>query len=98
LSGLQWMQVGPGSATATGTLNVNNCIPDCAAGTYFQYSVRLLASDPRQCNVAVYAPYSDVSQEVQAYVFNQIQVAALSGNPPSAYVGISPPDLPPACG
>ncbi len=98
LSSLQWTQVGPRSATATGTLNVNNCIPGCAAGTYVQYSVRLLASDPRQCNVAVYAPYSDVSQEVRAYVFNQIQVAALSGNPPSAYVGTSPPDLPPACG
>ena len=98
LSGIQWTQAGPGSATATGTLNVNNCIPSCAGGTYVQYSVRLLASDPRQCNVAVYAPYSDVSQEVRAYVFNQIQVAAVSGNPPSVYVGTSPPDLPAACG
>ena len=93
LSGLQWTQLGTSSVTATGTLNVNNCNPSCAGGSYVQYSVRLVASDPQQCNVAVYPPSSDASQEVRAYVFNQIQVAGLSGNPPAAYLGTSPPGI-----
>jgi hypothetical protein len=98
LSGLRWTQVNSSSATATGTLNVDNCKPDCASGTQVQYPVQLVASNPQQCTVTVYTPSTGASQQMQADVFNQIQVTALSGNPPSFLVGTSPPVLPPACG
>jgi hypothetical protein len=39
------------------------------------------ASNPQHCNVAVYKQYSSVSQQKKAYVFNKIQLKALSGNP-----------------
>lgn len=97
LSKLNWTQVTSSKATATGTLNYDNCTPDCASGTYVQYPVQLAASDPMHCTVAVYEPYSDVSQETQAYVFNRIQLTALGGNPPSYLVG-SIAALPAACG
>jgi hypothetical protein len=98
ISGLQWTQPSASGATATGMLNVNNCTPSCADGTMVHYPVRLQASNPQQCTVAVYAPGSDESQQTQAYVFNQIQITALSGSPPSYLLGTSPSDLPPACG
>jgi len=97
LSGLHWAPVSPANATATGTLNVNNCTPDCASGTNVQYPIQLSASNPQHCNVAVYKKYGSVSQQEKAYVFNKIQLKALSGNPPSYLVG-STPTLPPACG
>jgi len=97
ITSIHWTHVGPSSATATGTLNVDNCTPSCAGGTYVQYPVQLTASNPMHCTVAVYQQYSDVSHPVAAYVFNKIQVTALSGNPPSYLVG-SPGALPPACG
>jgi hypothetical protein len=69
------------NATATGPLNVNNCTPDCANGTNVQYPIQMSASNPQHCNVAVYKQYSSVSQQKKAYVFNKIQLKALSGNP-----------------
>jgi hypothetical protein len=77
-------------------LNANNCTPNCASGTNVQYSVKLLASDPQHCTVAVYKQYSSVAQEKKAYVYNKLQLKALGGNPPSYLVG-STPTLPPAC-
>jgi hypothetical protein len=85
------------NATATGTLNVNNCTPDCANGTNVQYPIQMSASNPQHCNVAVYKQYSSVSQQKKAYVFNKIQLKALSGNPPSYLMG-STQTLPPVCG
>lgn len=96
LSGLHWAPISSNDAAAQGTLNVDNCTPSCASGTTVQYPIELIASNPQHCTVAVYKPYSTVSKQEQAYVFNKIQLKALSGNPPSSLVG-STPTLPPAC-
>jgi pimeloyl-ACP methyl ester carboxylesterase len=96
LSGLQWTMTSTASATANGTLNVDDCNPDCASGTTVTYPVQLSASTPQICTVAVYAQYSSVPQQETARVFNTIRVKALRGSPPSNLIG-STPALPPAC-
>lgn len=96
LTGLQWVHMTPTVATANGVLNYNSCVPACAAGHYVHYSVELTASDPTHCTVAVYAPHSDVSSRVPAYVFNKLRLTAVSGNPPAEFMG-SIAALPPAC-
>jgi hypothetical protein len=97
ISGLQWSKVSQSGAVAPGTLNHNTCTPACAAGNYVTYPVELLASDPEQCTVTVYQPYSDVSQQENSYIFNKIYINALEGQPPAYLVG-NTPLLSPACG
>jgi hypothetical protein len=97
LSGLRWAQVSSDSATAKGSLNVDNCTPDCASGSNIKYPIELLASDPQHCIVTVYKQYSTVSKQENTYVFNKMRLKALGGNPPSQFIG-STPSLPPACG
>jgi hypothetical protein len=96
ISALRWAQATPTGITATGTLNVLNCTPDCPSGTYVTYPVELIVSDPQHCTVNVYQPYSDQFKAEEAYVYNTIYAKALSGNPPSHFVG-NAQALPPAC-
>ena len=51
---------------------------------------------PQHCTVNVYQPYSDQFKAEEAYVYNTIYAKALSGNPPSHFVG-NAQALPPAC-
>jgi pimeloyl-ACP methyl ester carboxylesterase len=97
ISGLHWAQPSQSGATGTGTLNVNDCTPNCAAGTYVTYRVQLLLSDPRECSLKVYPVHGDVPAAAQAVVFNKIYVKALGGNPPAAMTGYTA-TLPAACG
>lgn len=47
LVGLRWHSWGPRIATATGTDLVNDCRPNCAAGRFHPYPVRVTLSEPR---------------------------------------------------
>ena len=100
LSGLDWTQVNPDSASATGQLNLNNCKPDCASSTSFStIQIRLRASHPEQCNVTFYTQGNNGPQQEMADVFDQLQVTAVNETPlPSWLTGPSPQDLPLACG
>jgi pimeloyl-ACP methyl ester carboxylesterase len=100
LSKLDWSQVSPSGATATGSLNLNNCAPSCAASTSFTtVPIRLQASKPRQCTVYVYPQGISTPQQSGAYVFDQLEVTAVNGAPlPAGLSGRSPFDLPAACG
>lgn len=96
ISALHWAHATPADITATGTLNVDNCTPACASGTYVTYPVELVVSAPQHCTVKVHKPYSDQFTTKQAYVYNTIFVKVLRGNPPSYLVG-NTQSLPPAC-
>ena len=90
ISGMQWTQVLTAGASATGTLNLDNCTPDCAQGTDETYLVKMVATEPEECSVAVYPQYSDQSQTVRAYVFTNVEILAVDSSPPSAYTGELP--------
>lgn len=90
ITGLHWAKVSPTTASATGTLNVDNCTPDCAQGADVTYPVRVIASDPKNCQVSVYQPYSDTPHAVQAYLFTNVTIVPLSGSPPAGYIGELP--------
>jgi hypothetical protein len=49
LSGLRWSSFGGASASARGTLKMNTCEPNCAAGKVVSYPVAVQASDQRNC-------------------------------------------------
>jgi hypothetical protein len=49
LYGLRWSSFGGPSAQATGTLELNTCTPNCAAGKFVRYPVAVKAHDPRTC-------------------------------------------------
>lgn len=44
---LRWDTWGPGTATATGTDMVNDCVPYCAAGRFHGYPVTVTLSHPQ---------------------------------------------------
>jgi hypothetical protein len=44
VNGISWTSWGQATATGTGTLNVNNCTPSCAAGTYTGYPATVTLS------------------------------------------------------
>jgi hypothetical protein len=89
LDQLVWSEIGPSRAVGTGRLNYDNCIPNCAEGTYTTYPYGVTASNPMDCTVSVHADYSDISEPVQAYVYSVITVRSLSGTPSPHYVGSS---------
>ena len=97
ISGLQWSKTSQNSAKATGILNADSCKPDCASGSYVNYPIQLLVSDPQQCTVSVHKPYSYVSQQENVLVFSKIYVNVLEGHPPADLAG-NTPVLPLACG
>jgi hypothetical protein len=94
-AGLTWT-VGTTSATGIGTLNVDNCTPDCASGTASHYPVHILLSDPQHCSVRIYDTSSNTYSQAAAYIFDKINVVSLSGNPPSYFLGNSA--FSPVCG
>jgi hypothetical protein len=53
LSALRWSSFGGASAMATGTLDLNTCTPNCAAGKVVHYPVAVAASAPRSCKAGL---------------------------------------------
>jgi hypothetical protein len=53
LSGLRWSSFGGTSAQARGTLEMNTCTPNCAAGRVVKYPVTVQANDQRTCKVGL---------------------------------------------
>jgi hypothetical protein len=49
LTGLRWSSFGGTSATGKGTLVVNTCEPNCAAGNGRRFAVAVTATGPRTC-------------------------------------------------
>jgi hypothetical protein len=90
IDNLRWAASSQGGLIGTGTLHYDDCIPNCAGGTYHTSYIQITASDPQQCNVQVYPQgLGNPSQTVSADVFNMIDVQALQGSPPSFLVGTS---------
>ncbi len=46
LSDIQWTYWGLLTATATATIDINQCVPNCAMGKYTSYPVSVVLSDP----------------------------------------------------
>ena len=67
---IQWAADNQGDLIGTGTLNHDNCNPDCASGSSETFPVKITASTPRQCTVTIYpnGP-GNPSQTEQAEVF-----------------------------
>ena len=78
---------GPQSMTMTGTLAYDECQPDCAAGPTVTFPVQVIATAPQTCTLQVDQASSTVPE--RAYVYSEITVKALSGNPPPNLVGTS---------
>jgi pimeloyl-ACP methyl ester carboxylesterase len=78
---------GPASMTMTGVLTYDECQPDCAAGPTVTFPVQVIATAPRTCTLQVDQQGSTLPEK--AYVYNEITVKALSGNPPTQLVGNS---------
>lgn len=49
LTHLHWNSFGGASATASGSYHVNDCKPNCAAGHFHDYAVRVVVSNARSC-------------------------------------------------
>jgi hypothetical protein len=90
IDGLQWAPGSQSDLVGTGTLHYEDCNPSCVGGTYEAIPVQITASHPQRCSVQLYPKgLGNPSQTVNADVFNQIDVKALQGNPPSFLVGTS---------
>ncbi len=48
VDGLTWSSWGPGGATGTGTLHEDNCVPNCASGSYGSYPATVTLSGAAQ--------------------------------------------------
>jgi hypothetical protein len=90
LSGLSWKGAGRTTATATGTFNHDECLPNCAEGSYVRFAIRLTAADPEWCTVTLYSRQL-VRSTRRAYVYDTITTRATSRRLP--YV----PSFRPAC-
>lgn len=77
----------PESMTMTGTLAYDECQPDCGAGPTVTFPVQVIATAPKTCTLQVDQVGSTVPK--QAYVYSDITVKVLSGNPPTYLVGNS---------
>jgi hypothetical protein len=77
----------PESMIMTGILSHDECQPDCAAGPIVTFPVRVVATDPRTCDLQTYQSGSTLP--AQTYVYSKVTVSVLSGNPPSYLVGDS---------
>jgi hypothetical protein len=84
ITGLQWTPGSQGDLIGTGTLNYDNCNPNCAEGTAETFPVQITASNPQQCTVQLYPNgLGNPSQKVHAEVFSQVNIQPLKGSPPS---------------
>jgi serine/threonine-protein kinase len=85
---IQWAADNQGDLVGTATLNYDNCSPDCAGGSLETFPVKITASNPQNCTVAIYPNgIGNPSQTIQAEVFSRIDIQALQGSPPSFLVG-----------
>jgi hypothetical protein len=78
---------GPESMTMTGVLTYDECQPACAAGPIVTFPVRVVASAPQKCTLQIDQTGSALPE--QAYVYSEISVIALSGDPPPSLIGNS---------
>lgn len=91
INNVDWIDIekvnawGPDSMTMTGVLNYNDCKPACAGGQMFTFPVQVVATAPQKCTVQVNVSGSTTRQE--AFVYSQININALSGNPPAFLLG-----------
>jgi hypothetical protein len=53
LRSLSWSSFGGATARAKGTLEVNKCEPNCAAGKFSKYPIKASASGTRKCKGAL---------------------------------------------
>lgn len=53
LKGLKWSSWGGTSASGSGTASANTCTPNCAAGKFKSYPVKVKADQPRHCGKSV---------------------------------------------
>jgi pimeloyl-ACP methyl ester carboxylesterase len=77
----------PTSMTMTGVLSYDECRPDCAAGPTVTFPAQVVATAPHTCTLQVDQQGSTLPEK--AYVYSDITVKALSGNPPAQLVGNS---------
>jgi len=49
LTHLKWSSFGGATAAATGSYYVNDCTPDCAAGKFHSYPIRVTLSGAKAC-------------------------------------------------
>jgi len=83
ISGLQWSAMGAPTSLARGTLNIDDCQPNCASGHFTQHPIQLTASQPRHCIVRSYDPGRDDYRTYPAYVYNSL-VAHMAGGDQSS--------------
>jgi len=62
VSNITWSTWSSAGATGTGTVNLNNCVPNCASGTFTGYPATVTLSG--------------ASQTSQGYVFTQMVISA----------------------
>jgi hypothetical protein len=57
VSGLTWSTFGGPTAKAKGTFQINKCEPNCAAGKFSKYPVKVTVSGTRKCqgNMRIYS-------------------------------------------
>ncbi len=89
---LRWTRASPASASGVGTLHVDMCNPDCAAGSYHSYRIVLTASRPESCVVRLYDVSTGAERTQQAYVYVMLKAQITSGGSPPLV-----PSFPPAC-
>lgn len=76
VTGLSWTGMGPTTdAVGTGTYDFDTCSPDCAAGTYQTYAVKLTASRPAHCTVQVYDSSTGGYTPQLTYVYDILQAS-----------------------
>lgn len=69
VNNLTWSTWSSAGATGTGTVNLNNCVPNCASGTVSGYPATVILSG--------------ASQTPQGYVFTQMTISAPGSPDPS---------------
>lgn len=74
---LSWSVTGQDTITGTGTLNYDECNPDCASGPMTTYQVEVTASQPRSCAVG----------GSPRYIYSKIDITPVNSQPPAAYLG-----------
>ncbi len=86
IGNISWSSEVPPVAKATGSLENDDCVPDCASGTYHSAPVTLTASQPEHCTAQVFDSSSGNQMPEQAYVFNRLTATDSAGQPASSTV------------
>jgi hypothetical protein len=78
LTGLTWKGAGQQTATATGIFNHDDCLPNCALGSYRHYAIKLTAADPEWCRVKL----DNRESARPVYVYDTITTRGTAGRLP----------------